>query len=716
MALVDRLQLGLRRKLPILIQAEMSECGLACLAMIAGFYGFKTELSSLRHEYPVSQRGAGLSVILRIAVAMGMGTRAVKLGLEELGELKLPCILHWNMNHFVVLSSCDKKNVVIHDPAIGLRRLSWEEASTAFTGVAVECWPSAAFRPRDERKPFRMRRLLGTVRGLNASMGHIFVLALALEIFALLSPLFLQWLVDKVALAADRDLLTMLALGFGGLVVLQQAVSALRSWALVYFGTTLNVQWSSNVFSHMIRLPVQFFEKRHIGDVVSRFNAVHTIQQTLTTAFIEVAVDGVVSLATLVVLFLYSPVLGCMTLGVMLAYGGFRMMWYRPLREATEEQIMQEAKQQSHFLETVRGIKAIKLFGRLDLRRSGWQTHLVNQINAGIRTEKINLAYRSINGLLFGFQNIITLSIGTSMIIDGTLTVGALMAFHAYKSQFDSRMSCLINKAFEWKMMKLQGERLAEILEAVPEPISSCVDEVERSQDGIEVSEVSFKYAGDDAYTLERISFSVSPGTSVALVGASGCGKTTLLNVLMGILKPDSGQVKVGGVLVNEGTLDVVRARIGTVLQDDVLFAGSIGENICFFASDPDREWMCECARLAAIEADILAMPMGYHTLVGDMGSALSGGQKQRILIARALYKRPQFLFLDEATSHLDLRAEQQVNAAIKGMNITRFLIAHRPETIATADRVIEICDGKIVRDFIVAKAFADHKSTNSPT
>lgn len=704
--MIENLYLGFRRRLPIVIQSEMSECGLACLSMVAGFHGLHTDLSTLRHSYPVSQKGASLAVILRTAAAMGLGTRPVKLGLEQVRELSLPCVLHWNFNHFVVLSSCDSKGVLIHDPAVGRRQLDWKEVSAAFTGVAVELWPGNEFKPLDNRKPFKMRRLLGRIHGLKPALLQIFVLAIALEIFALLSPLFLQWIVDKVTLAGDRNLLGTLAIGFASVVVLQQAAGSIRGWMLLYFGTTLNVQWRSNVFSHLLQLPVRFFERRHIGDIVSRFGAVNAIQHTLTTAFVEALVDGIVSILTLFVLLLYSPLLCAVTVGAMVLYGVCRAVWYRPLREATEEEIMQEARQHSHFLESIRGIKTVKLFGRIELRRASWQAHLVKQVNAGIRTEKLALFYRAVNGLLFGLQNILVLWLGTGQVIEGQFTVGALMAFHAYKSQFDGRITALIDKALEWKMMTLQGERLSEILDEPAELVRAGVSnrESESLPIGISVEDISFRYSNEDPLILDRVSFSISPGASVALVGASGCGKTTLLNILLGVLKPTSGQVHVDGIPLDQCSLDEIRSKFGTVLQDDVLFAGSIGENICFFDDCPDHEWIRECARKASIDADIMAMPMAYHTLVGDMGSVLSGGQKQRILLARALYKRPQILLLDEATSHLDIRSEQLVNSAIKELHITRLIIAHRPETIASADRVIEIAGGRVIRDLEMAK------------
>jgi ATP-binding cassette subfamily B protein RaxB len=275
------------------------------------------------------------------------------------------------------------------------------------------------------------------------------------------------------------------------------------------------------------------------------------------------------------------------------------------------------------------------------------------------------------------------------------------MAFNAYKGQFDSRVSSLIDKFVEVKMLQLQGERLADIVLQQPETAHGrLVGEQEAPlTPSLEVRGLRFRYAEQEPYVLDGVSFRIAAGESVAIVGPSGGGKTTLINILLGILAPTQGEVLIGGQSVSHVGLDALRRMIGTVLQDDVLFAGSLADNISFFDPQADHAWIAECARLAAIHHDIAAMPMGYNTLVGDMGTILSGGQKQRVLLARALYKRPQILFLDEATSHLDIEREHLVNAAIKSINITRVIVAHRPETINSADRVINLAGGKVIDD-----------------
>ncbi|HWW06593.1 peptidase domain-containing ABC transporter [Collimonas sp.] len=717
MTMLNRLSFGLQPTLPLMLQTEATECGLACLGMLAGYYGYRTDLATLRRRFPVSLKGSTLRDLIAIAHQLELATRPLKLDLEDLAQLKLPCIVHWNLNHFVVLQEVGPRSVTIYDPAFGIRKLPMEEVAKAFTGVALEVWPNPGFKKVEEKQTVRLRALLGRVTGLYRSFGQILLLSLGLEVFAVVSPFFLQWVIDNVLVSADRDLLTTLALGFGLLMLMQQAINITRSWVLMYMSTTLNVQWQANVFTHLLRLPVAYFEKRHLGDVVSRFGSVGTIQHTLTTSFLEAILDGVMTVVTLVLMFIYSPLLAWIAIGAMTLYGLGRWAWFAPLRHATEEQIIHAAKQQSHFLETIRGVKTIKLFQRQDERRASWLSLLVDQINADLRTQKLSLLYKSLNGVLFGIENILIIWLGARMVMDGNFTVGVLMAFNAYKGQFDSRVSSLIDKFVEVKMLQLQGERLADIVLQQPETTHGRLPGEQEAPltPSLEVRGLRFRYAEQEPYVLDDVSFQIAAGESVAIVGPSGGGKTTLINILLGILPPTEGEVLIGGQSVNHVGLDTLRQMVGTVLQDDVLFAGSLADNISFFDPQADHAWIAECARLAAIHHDIAAMPMGYNTLVGDMGTILSGGQKQRVLLARALYKRPQILFLDEATSHLDIEREHLVNAAIKSIDITRVIVAHRPETINSADRAIVLADGKVIDDLRLPAQDAEARMEETP-
>ena len=686
-------------RLPVLLQTEAAECGLACLAMVASHHGHRTDLPTLRQRFSLSLKGATLADLVRMAGAMQLNARPLRAELDHLPQLQLPCILHWDLNHFVVLAEVKRGVATIHDPARGLRRMPLSELSRHFTGVVLEITPGTGFETRSELQSLRLGQLLGPVRGLKRSLGQIFVLALALEVFTLLMPFFLQWVVDGALLSADRDLLATLVIGFALLVGLQVATGALRSWAVLYLSSHLNLQWLGNVFAHLMRLPVVWFEKRHAGDVMSRFGAIQKIQQTLTTSFIEAVLDGLLVVATLAMMWVYSGTLTAIALGAVGVYALLRWAFFRPLRAATEEAIVHEAKRSSHFLESLRGVQAIKLFSRQDERRARFMNLVVDAMNADIATKKLDLAFGVLNKLVFGLERIAVIGVGALLVMDGRFTVGMLFAFIAFKEQFALRVSGLIDKVVELKMLRLQGERLADIVLTAPEMQTASLPATREVESRLELHEVSFRYADTEPEVIKGANLVIEPGESVAIVGPSGCGKTTLVKLMLGIHAPQAGEVRVGGVPLAQLGLARWRDMIGTVMQDDQLFAGSIADNIAFFDTQADTERVERCARLACVHDEIQTLPMGYHTLIGDMGASLSGGQKQRILLARALYKGPRILFLDEATSALDVDRERLVNQAIRGLDITRVIVAHRPETIAAASRVVVLQSGRIAQD-----------------
>ena len=689
------LDLGWRpQRLPVILQTEAAECALACLAMVAAHHGLETDLPTLRRRFTLSLKGATLADLVRMAGALQLNARPLRAELDHLPQLALPCVMHWDLNHFVVLTSVRRGVAEIVDPAHGVRRMKLAEVSRHFTGVALELSPAADFVARTERQRVTLRQLLGRVTGLKRSLLQIFALALALEVFVLLSPFFIQWVVDGVLLSADRDLLVTLGVGFGLLVLMQVAAGALRSWAVLYLSATLNVQWFSNVFAHLMRLPLAWFEKRHTGDVMSRFGAIQTIQQTLTTHFIEAVLDGLLVVVTLAMMLVYSTTLTAIVLGAVVVYALLKWAFFKPLRNATEEAIVHDAQRATHFLESLHGVQAIKLFNRQRDRQARFMNVVVDAMNATLATRKIDLLLSMSNKLVFGLERVAVIWVGALLVMQQSFTVGMLFAFIAFKEQFATRVSGLIDKGVELSMLRLQGERLADIVLTAPEDDAARAAEGRALEARLELRDVSFRYAEGEPEVLSGLSLVVEPGEAVAIVGPSGCGKTTLLKLMLGIHAPDAGEIEVGGVNLRQIGLARWRDMIGTVMQDEPLFAGSIADNICFFDVEPDAAWIEECARLASVSEEIDALPMGYHTLIGSMGATLSGGQKQRILLARALYKRPQFLFLDEATSALDVDRERLVNQAVAQLKLTRVIVAHRPETIASADRVIVLQPG----------------------
>ena len=705
-----------------ILQSAVAECAIACLAMVSAAHGLKVDLADLRRRFPVSLKGANLQHLIAYAAELRLASRPLRLDVAELGELQLPCILHWDLNHFVVLVKVARRHVVILDPAVGERRLSMGEVSRHFTGVALELTPNAGFEPEDTRPQLRLSQLTGKVRGLVPALLQIFAVALVLQLFALAGPLFNQVVVDDAITAQDYDLLTVLVLGFGLLLLVQSVLGLARSWMVMVLGQTLSLQWVGNVFAHLVRLPVHWFEQRHLGDIASRFGAVGAIQRTVTTALLEAVLDGVMVLAALAMMLLYSPSLTAVVVTAVAAYGLVRWASYRPFRDAAAERLVVAAKENTHFLESLRAMTPLKLFGREEERRARWQNLVVEVQNRDVRTAKMSIGFATANTFIFGLENLLVFWLGARLVMQGqgggvggvagVFTIGMLFAFIAYKAQFTGRISALIDYAVELKMLGLHSERLADIALAAPEKDSPAGNlpphDLAHLEPSLELRNVSFRYGDGEPWVLKNASFKIDAGQSVAVTGPSGAGKTTLLKLLLGLLPPSEGEVLYGGLPVRQLGLANVRQRIGTVMQEDVLLTGSLADNIAFFDVQPEPARVEACARLAQVHADIVKMPMGYHTLVGDLGSGLSGGQKQRMLLARALYKQPRVLALDEATSHLDLAKERAVTQALAQMRLTRLVIAHRPETIAGAQLVVQLKDGAVVELVRAVAAPAD--------
>jgi len=693
MNLTHKLKLSFRPRLPLLRQTQAAECGLTCIGMIAGYYGHHSDMVTLRQRFPTSLKGCTLSDVMSIAQQLGMGARAVRLELDELKKLSLPCLLHWELNHFVVLKRVANNKIEIHDPARGARSLPLDEVSRAFTGVALELFPAANFEKRDEKKSISMLQLIRNVAGIGSAFLQVALLSLALEFFGIIAPFYMQWIVDQVLVSADHELLMLLGVAFIFITLFQNAISALRAWVTTWLSSMLSVQWSSNLCAHLFGLPLKYFEERHVGDVLSRFGSITNIQSTLTDRFIASIFDGIMAVITLAVIFTYSPKLTLMVIGLFLLYGLVRWVSFEPFRQANEDQLMASALAQSQLLESVRGVQAIKLNNKQDLRVSTYANEMVEATNKGVAIQKLSIGFNTLQSTISGVGKIVLIWLAAQQVLDGNFTSGMLIAFITFSDQFLSRTSGLINALIEFKMLRLHGERLADIVlsekEQDRETGASLAAESKALR--LDIRALSFRYSPTDEAIFTDFNLSIHAGESVAIIAPSGQGKTTLAKLLLGLLKPDSGTISVNGVGHTQLGMSHYRNHIGCVMQNDILFAGSIMDNISFFDENLDARRVEQVAAIAQIHNDIIAMPMGYNSMVGDMGSSLSGGQIQRILLARALYRRPRILILDEATSHLDVIKESNINNAIQHLAMTRIIIAHRPETILSANRIIQI-------------------------
>lgn len=724
MSAVSLLSFGGGRKTPLIQQSEASECALACIAMVAGYHGLQTDLIALRRRFELSLKGATLKQVMHVAEALGFSTRPLRGEIEHLEQMALPTILHWDMTHFVVLTKVSAglggKRYRIHDPARGAQTLSHEEISRHFTGVALELVKSETFKPKTEKSKLRITQLWSKMTGFWPAFSQIILLSLVLQIAALAAPFFLQVSIDTVFPSFDRDLLWILALGFGGLAIITMITGWLRSLVLMRLGSALSYQIVVNLFRHLMRLPLPWFEKRHVGDVLSRFGATQPISDLLSQGIIAAVIDGVMAMLTLALMFAFSAKLAMLALAALAVFIALRLAFLQPLKQRSLDAITASAAESSSFIESVRGIATIKAFGDEANRQRVWQQKKAAAVNAQIRLERLSAGVGAGQQIVVALERIAFIYVAVSDAMASVITIGVIFAFQSYKQQFLDASMRLVEQVISYRLLDIHLGRIADIALNSPEELSHEGSPAARrsgppSIPSIELRNVRFRYGTIEPDVLQGVSLKIEPGEMLALVGPSGGGKTTLMKIMMGLFMPTEGEVLIDGRPLKNYGLANWRAQIASIAQDDSLFAGSLMDNIAMFDAEPDMDRVRKAADEASIRTEIEAMPLSFETLVGDMGSALSGGQKQRVLLARALYRNPSAIFLDEATAHLDLRSESAVLESLALRPVTRVAIAHRSQSIKMASRIILVENCQALQTDMPKLQLAGASSENGP-
>lgn len=679
-------------------QAEAAECGLAVLVMIANWHGHAIDLNYMRQRFGVTSRGIGLRQLMQTADAIQLVPRALKLEMAGLDQLDLPAVLHWDLNHFVVLERLDGPRAYIVNPDGIARWYDFAELGNHFSGVALELRPAADFTPIRERQSLRFSDLWGQATGWKRALAQTLVLSLVMQAYILAAPFYLRTAVDEVLPALDSGLLFVLALGFAALALVSSVGTLLRKFVLISSGAALSYGITSNLTRKLFRLPIVWFERRKVGDVLTKFQSILPIQRFLIESAPITIIDGLLSILTLAMMLAVAPGLALITLGGVLAYAALRLVLLREERQRENEYLRALGHEQGAIIETLRGIVTLRLAGRETMRHAYWQNRLTDALGARYLHEKTKAWHETARTLLPALELVAITWLAVRQSMAGAMSLGTLFAYLAYRQQFVQAGQSLCDEGVKFRLLGLHLDQLADIVQT-PEDKGFAEPQGQSAFEGrIELRDVTFSYGLQEPEVLSGISLALAPGEHVAITGPSGGGKSTLVKILLGLVDPTGGQVLIDGQPLERFGRRAFRQHVGAVLQDDVLYAGSIADNVASFGEiDPER--MERCLRAASILDDIQAMPMRQHTLVGDMGSTLSGGQRQRILLARALYREPSILVMDEGTAHLDLEHEARVNASIAALGITRIVIAHRPDTIAAADRIIHIDRGRIVSD-----------------
>jgi ATP-binding cassette subfamily B protein RaxB len=663
--------------------------------MIVESFGRRCDVRVLREISSISARGTTLKRLIEAAHDVGITCRPMRIELEYVPELNLPCILHWGLLHYVVLVDVRHNSCIVHDPAVGRQEISAKEFSRLFTGIAIECEPSAEWRELPTPKRLSWRAFINFVSGASRHLGLVFCLAAMLEVLQIVAPFYLQFTVDWIVGEHRTSLRDGLALAFLAVALLQGLFIAARSFAFIHLGTRIYLTWIRGLFEHILKLPLPFFERRYLGDLASRFEGISQIQRTLTTNFLASVLDGLMSIGFLTMMFVFNARLASVTV---IAIGGAVLIRYRMVeayRTALREYENSHAMQQSYLLETVRAVQSIKQFCAEGVRAARWSKLVERGYRRQMRAEKILVLFQASNSWLFGCERVFVIWYATGLVMHRQMSLGMLFGYILYREMLVNRASALLDRYLEARSAEIHLDRLGDIVFEEPEPARSerAPAIVQLPTERLEARDVWFRFSDDDPWILQGVSVAIDGRETLAITGTSGCGKSTLLKLLQGLLTPTRGSITFNGVPLADAPR-TYRGVVAAVNQDDDLFIGTIAENISFFDAPLDIPRVQLVSRQASIASDIEQMPMQYNTLVTDTGLSFSGGQKQRLLLARALYKQAKVLFLDEATSQLDIETERCILDTIKQVSAMRIVVAHRPETVAACSRVLRLEKG----------------------
>lgn len=682
---------------PLIYQGESSECGLACLAMIAGAWGMDADITSIRTRLGATPQGINLRTLIGLAAKIGLGGRAVRIGLRRLHEVRVPAILHWGMDHFVVLEQVRSGMVSILDPARGRLVVSLEDISPEFTGVAVELTPNDTFRKQSIRLPRAFRLSWINDKSFRSTAIAALSFTLIFQAAALSLPFIFRRVMDGASLKLESDYAMLIVAGLSLLILVQAASAVARGITVGNLGNILVHRVSLSIVTHLFSLPVSYFRQRMTGGILARVQSIESLRRFVTDQAIPMLVDAFVAVTALGLMLWFDAKLGAIILVGILADIAIRIALSSRERVLTTGAVEAQSKELSSLLESVRAIQAIKLAGREPHRVSIWENKFVETMRFNSKLNVLRTLVSSASGLIVSIEWGVILLIASLELPKGLLTAGSLFGILAYRGIVRERIGSILSTTSSLYLVSANLQRIDDLMLSTPETISGKVPSASLPV-SIKFSDVSFRYDLHGDEVLEHAFLEVPRGGFVAIVGLSGAGKTTLAKLLLGLEKPDSGTIFVDDYDLSQCDARQWRQLFGSVMQDDSLLWGTMAENISFFDDNIDMAKVQRCARAAAIDLDIEALPMGYGSLVGDGGANLSGGQKQRILIARALYREPKAIVFDEGTANIDSMSEKLIADALSSMNITRVIIAHRSELVDLADSVYELKNKTLVK------------------
>lgn len=695
-------------------QADSKDCGPTCLKIIARHYGKTIRIQELREISETTREGSNLLYLSDAAEKKGFRTLGVKLDLERLQEAPLPCILHWNKNHYVVLYKIKKDTYYISDPAFGLIEYNEKDFlkfwignnadKSAREGIALLVEATAKLFQsefdREDNKGLGFGMLSQYVLRYRSFLVQLSIGLLASSLLQLIFPFLTQSIVDVGIQNQNIDFIYLILFAQLFLFAGRIGLELIRSWILLHLSTRINISLISDFFIKLMSLPISFFDVRMTGDIMQRINDHRRIERILTTSSLNV-------LFSVINMFVMGAVLAYYNLRVFfvffagsLLYFGWITLFLKRREVLDYKRFAEVSQEQSKVMELINGMQEIKLHNAEKQKRWGWEYVQARLFRVSIKGLVLEQAQTIGSSVINELKNIFIIFLSAKLVIDGSITLGMMLAISSIVGSLNGPITQLIEFVRELQDTKISLARLSEIHEKEDE----TQQEIHQTHDvpydaDIEIKNLSYRYLGSDVPVLDNLNLIIPANKVTAIVGVSGSGKTTLMKLLLKFYEPNTGEVNIGNAQLKNISQKAWRSNIGAVMQEGFIFSDTIASNIAIGVDKIDKDRLVYAADVANIKEYISSLPLGYNTKIGAEGTGMSTGQKQRLLIARAVYKNPEILFFDEATSALDANNEKEImqKLDIFFKNKTVVVIAHRLSTVMNADQIVVLNKGKII-------------------